>query len=203
MRFIISGHGVAVTPSFRAMVERKVGKLSRILPKIMEAKIMLSAEKYRRTAELTLLAKGKIFRSEETAADLAAAVDLAIDALARQVRQVKDRIRQRKPRAASRRPAARPGAEGAQPKAAGPWPGAAGPQPKAGEPRARRDGEPVADPVLVSRRLTLKPMSVEEAVMQLGLRPDQFLVFTNATTDAVNVLYRRKNGGLGLIEPGP
>ena len=52
-----------------------------------------------------------------------------------------------------------------------------------------------------SRRVAAKPMSVEEAVMQLGLRDDQFLVFTNAATETVNVLYRRKNGGLGLIEP--
>ncbi len=187
MRFIISGHGVSITPAFRAMVERKVGKLSRILPKIIEAKVMLAAEKYRRTAQLTLLAKGKLFRSEETAADLAAAVDLAIDALTRQVRQVKDRIRERKPRVSPRRAAPRP-------KAAALWP-------EAMEPRASRDGEPGSVPLLVSRRLALKPMSVEEAVMQFGLRSDQFLVFTNAATDAINVLYRRKNGGLGLIEP--
>ena len=173
MRFIITGRNVAITPAFRSTIEHKVGKLSRILPKIIEAKIMLSAEKYRRIAELTLLAKGKIFRSEETAGDLATAVDLAVDTLSRQVRQVKDRIRQRKARVSPRRPVA--------------------PSPRGGEsaPASR----------LVSRRVSPKPMSVEEAVMQLGLRRDQFLVFTNATTEAVNVLYRRKNGGLGLIEP--
>lgn len=173
MRFIISGRGVALTPAFRAMIERKVGKLSRILPKIIEAKIMLSAEKYRRTAQLTLLAKGKIFRGEETAGDLASAVDLAIDALTRQVRQVKDRLRQRKPRASRQRPPA----------------------------RVPSDGEPMSAPLVVSRRVAAKPMSLEEAVMQFGLREDQFLVFTNAATETVNVLYRRKNGGLGLIEP--
>jgi len=187
MRFIISGRNVAITPAFRAMIERKVGKLSRILPKIIEAKIMLSAEKYRRTAELTLLAKRKIFRSEETAGNLVAAVDLAVDTLTRQVRQVKDRIRERKPRVS--------------PRSTGPRPEATGPEPKAREGRAPRAEEPASAPLVVSRRLAPKPMSVEEAVMQLGLRPDQFLVFTNAATEAVNVLYRRKNGGLGLIEP--
>jgi putative sigma-54 modulation protein len=173
MRFIITGRHVAITPAFRSTIERKVGKLSRILPKIIEAKITLSAEKYRRIAELTLLVKGKILRSEETAGDLATAVDLAVDALARQVRQVKDRIRERKPRVSPRRPVA--------------------PSP--------REGEAAPVPPLVSRRVSPKPMSVQEAVMQLGLRRDQFLVFTNATTETVNVLYRRKNGGLGLIEP--
>ena len=173
MRYIISGHGVALTPAFRQMVERKVGKLARILPKIIEAKIMLSAEKYRRTAHITLVAKRRVFSSEETAGDLATAVDLAADALARQVRQVKDRLRQRKPRVSRRRPPARiPG-----------------------------DGETAPAPLVVSRRVAAKPMSVEEAMMQLGLRDDQFLVFTNAATETINVLYRRKNGGLGLIEP--
>lgn|SRR5574337_687837 len=173
MRFIISGRNVAITPAFRDVIERKVGKLARILPKIIEAKVILSGEKYRRTAELTLLAKRRIFHSEETAGDLAAALDLAVDALARQVRQVKDRIRARKPRVSWQRVVAR-------------TPG---------------DHEPSSAPLLVSRRLAPKPMSVEEAVMQLGLRRDQFLVFRNAVTEAVNVLYRRKNGGLGLIEP--
>lgn len=180
MRYIVSGHGVALTPAFRQMVERKVGKLARILPKILEAKVMLSAEKYRRTAHITLVAKRRIFSSEETARDLASAVDLSIDALTRQVRQVKDRLRQKKPRVSRRRP--------------GPWP-------KATEPRLPGDAEPTAAPVVVSRRLAPKPMSVEEAVMQFGLGRDQFLVFTNAVTETVNVLYRRKNGGLGLIEP--
>ena len=179
MRYIISGHGVALTPAFRQMVERKVGKLARILPKIIEAKVMLSAEKYRRTAHITLVAKRRIFSSEETARDLTAAVDFAVDALTRQVRQVKDRLRERKPRASRRR---------------------SGPRPEAGEARLPGEGE-TAPPLVVSRRVAAKPMSVEEAVMQLGLRDDQFLVFTNAATETVNVLYRRKNGGLGLIEP--
>ncbi len=180
MRYIISGHGVAVPPAFRQMVERKVGKLARILPKIIEAKVMLSAEKYRRTAHITLVAKRRIFSSEETAGDLAAAVDLAVDALTRQVRQVKDRLRQRKPRASRRRP---------------------GPRPEAGEAPLPGEAEAAPPPLVVSRRVAAKPMSVEEAVMQLGLRDDQFLVFTNAATETVNVLYRRKKGGLGLIEP--
>ena len=56
---------------------------------------------------------------------------------------------------------------------------------------------------LVVRQVSAKPMSVEEAVEQFQLRRDPFLVFTNAGTDSVNVLYRRKGGGLGLIEPVP
>ncbi len=174
MQVIISGRGVVIPAAFRARVSQKVQKLARILPKIHEAKVVLSAEKYRRTAEVTLLGKGKVFHSEETAPDLAAAVDLAVDALTRQVRQTKDRLRERKPRVSPRRAPAR------------------------GSPEA---GEAGAGPGVVSRQVTPKPMSVEEAAMQLRLRRDQFLVFTNATTDTLNVLYRRSDGTLGLIEP--
>lgn len=174
MRFIISGRGASISPAFRAVVERKVGKLSRILPKIHEAKVILSAEKYRRTAELTLLAKRRTFRSEETAPDLATAVDLAVETLGRQVREEKDRIRQRKQRASRRRRPAAP---------------------------SRAGGEPTEPPKVVFKQVSAKPMSVEEAVMQFGLNSDQFLVFTNAVTQSVNVLYRRNDGSLGLIEP--
>ncbi len=174
MQLIISGRGVVITPAFKARVGQKVQKLSRILPKIHEAKVVLSAEKYRRTAEVTLLGKGRIFHSEETAPDLAAAVDLAVDALTRQVRQTKDRLRQRKPRVSPRRAPARPAQEAV---------------------------EPVGVPAVVSRQVAPKPMSVEEAAMQFRLRGAQFLVFTNATTETLNVLYRRTEGTLGLIEP--
>lgn len=174
MHVIISGRGVVATPTFKAQVEKKVQKLSRILPKIHEARVVLSAEKYRRTAEVTLLGKGKSFHSQETAPDLTAALDRAVGALTRQVRQTKDRIRQRKPRTVPR---------------------------QAPVPAPQAVIEAASEPLVVTRQVTRKPMSVEEAAMQLKLRSDQFLVFTNAATDAVNVLYRRKDGTFGLIEP--
>lgn len=174
MRVIISGRGVVINPAFKARVDQKIQKLSRILSKIREAKVVLSAEKYRRTAEVTLLGKGKVLHSKETAPEMAAAVDLAVNALARQVRRTKDRIRQKKPRVSPRRvPSAIP----------------------------RDTGVVTGEPVVVRRQAAPKPMSVEEAAMQLELRRNQFLVFTNATTETVNVLYRRKDGALGLIEP--
>ena len=174
MRVIISGRGVVITPAFKARVSAKIEKLARILPKIHEAKVVLSLEKYRRTAEVTLLGKGRAFHSRETAPEMTAALDLAVDALTRQVRRTKDRLRQRKPRVSRRRALAR---------------------------ISRDAGAVAAEPVVRLRQAAPKPMSVEEAAMQLRLRRDQFLVFTNATTDTVNVLYRRKDGALGLIEP--
>lgn len=171
MQVIISGRGVVLTPAFKTLVERKVTKLARVLPKILDARVVCAAEKFRRTARLTLRAQRRIFASRATAGDLIAAVDDAVETLGRQVRQDKDRRRQHKGRPARVGPPSRPPA----------------------------DGEAGPDPV--PRRLVAKPMSVEEAVMQLRLRDDQFLAFRNAETSDVNVLYRRRDGGLGLIEP--
>jgi ribosome hibernation promoting factor len=173
MQTIISARGFTVSTTYKDHLSRKLAELESRWPKIIEAKVVLSKEKHRRTAGLTLIAKNHTFRSEETAPELAVAVDLAVDALSRQVRALKERVKHRKGRPTSR--AVVPGgAEAAAPGSEG--------------------------DVLV-RRITPKPMSVEEALDQFRLGQEQFLVFTNARTEVVNVLYRRKGGGLGLIEP--
>jgi putative sigma-54 modulation protein len=174
MQTIISARGFTVSTTYKDHLSRKLAKLESLWPKIIEAKVVLSKEKHRRTAGLTLIAKNHTFRSEETAPDLAVAVDLAVDALSRQVRALKERVKHRKGRRTPRAVA-----------------------PVGGETPAAPGGE---GEVLV-RRVTPKPMSVEEAVEQFRLGQEQFLVFTNARTDVVNVLYRRTGGGLGLIEP--
>lgn len=171
MQVIISTRGLTISATYRDALARKLGKLDQLMPKILEAKIVLSKEKHRRTAALTLVAKRHTLRAAETAGDLAAAVDLAVAALSRQVRAIKERAR-----AHTRR---------------------------RGQTAAPRPVEPAtaADSDLRVRQVTPKPMSVEEAVEQFRLGAEQFLVFVNDRTDAVNVLYRRKGGGLGLIEP--
>jgi len=167
VQLIVSARGMTISKTYKDALTKKLSKLEPLLP-IIETKAVLSKEKHRRTAALTLIAKHHTFRSEETAGDLAAAVDLAVDALARQVREMKDRVKNRKVRHARR------------------------PGPRTGEP---------APPDIVVRQVPLKPMSLEEAAADLGQGGDDFVVFTNASTDAVNVLYRRTDGGLGLIEP--
>ena len=170
MQAIISTRGLSISKSYKDVLTRRLSKLEPMLPHIIEAKIVLSKEKHRRTAALTLVAKRHTFRSAETAGELETAVDMAVDALARQVREMKDR-NNRKARNAPRR---LPAAGGA----------------------ARR-----AEPDVLVRRVPLKPMSLAEAVDGFQASPDDFVVFTNAATDAVSVLYRRRDGGVGLIEP--
>ena len=177
MQVIISARGLTVSSTYKDALTRKLAKLEPLLPGLTEAKIVLSKEKHRRTAALTVAARHRVYRSEETAEDLASAVDLAVAALGRQVRDTKDRVRSKKPRRI-------PGRRGAA---------APADAPGAAPPDVPRD--------VIVRQVTPKPMSVEEAIEQLRLGRDQFLVFTNARTEVVNVVYRRPDGGLGLVEP--
>ena len=169
MQAIISARGLSISKTYKDALTRRLAKLEPMFPGIVEAKIVLSKEKHRRTAALTLVAKRHTFRSEETASDLETAVDVAVDALARQVREMKDRVKNRKARSAPRR----------------------APAPARAAPMAE----------VTVMRVPLEVMPLAAAVEQLRASRDEFLVFANATTDVVSVLYRRGDGGFGLIEP--
>ena len=171
MQVLISARGLTISATYRASLQERVAKAAGRVPKPIEARVMLTRERNRRTAAITLLAKHHTLRSEETALDLAAAVDAALGALTRQVRQLKDRIRGHKP-------AARKALQG-----------------------MRADTTAAGAPILEARQVPIKPMSVEEAVEQIGLGHEPFFVFTNARTDTMNILYRRQGGGYGLVEP--
>lgn len=171
MQAIISARGLSISKTYKDTLTQRLAKLEPMFPGIVEAKIVLSKEKHRRTAALTLVAKRHTFRSEETASDLETAVDVAVDALARQVREMKDRVKNRKARSAPRRaPAPAPAGE-----------------------------SQMAEVAVMRVPLELMPLAA--AVEQLRASRDEFLVFANATTDVVSVLYRRGDGGFGLIEP--
>jgi putative sigma-54 modulation protein len=171
MQVIISARGLTVSRADKDALTHKLGKLEPLLPQVVETKAVLSREKHRRTVALTLIAKHHTFRSEETAGDLGVAVDMAVDALARQVRELKDRVKNRKGRRQRRV------AGDAPPPAAAP------------------------SPAVRVRRIPLKPMPLADAITELRAAGEDFVVFTNASTDTVNVLYHRRDGGLGLIEP--
>ena len=165
---ILNGRGITLTPALKALIEGKITRLTRLVPRIVDARVVCVAEKFRRTARITLRARRGTFTSEATAGELTAALDAAAETLKRQLREAKERRTVSKGRA------------------------------------ARRGGAAVAGPVreeIVPRRLVAKPMSVDEAKMQLDAGREQFLVFRNAQSGEVNVLYRRRDGGLGLIEP--
>src|SRR5262245_31750306 len=168
--------GVSVSPDLRRRIEAKIGKMQRLVPKITEARVVLATERYRHLAEVTLRAKRATFHGEGEAADFHAAVDQALATLSAQIRRRKDRVTGRKPRPSRVRRAR--------------LPGVGSPPEPAGEGR-----------LVVVRRANVKPMSLDEAVDQLHLRADGLLVFRNARTRTVNVLRRRSDGTVELVEP--
>jgi putative sigma-54 modulation protein len=179
----ISGRGIDLSPALRRRVETKVAKVSRFLTKIVETRVVLELERHRHLAEVTLQTKGATLHAEGAAGDFYAAVDLAVESLARQARRRKDRLRARKPRPS--RPAAATRGALALAEPAGATEGAEAPE----------------APEVVIRRLAAKPMSVDEALEQMRGRPDGLLVFTNARSRLVNVLHRRPDGLLELVQP--
>jgi putative sigma-54 modulation protein len=182
----VAGHGVAVSPALQRRIEVKIAKVQRILPRLVEARVVLSTERYRHRVEVTLQAKGVPFHVEGAASSFLAALDQALGRLEAQVRRRKERVtRHKKGRRAQRRQVSRPGA-GADASASVP---------------AARSSRPPQRPRLVVRQTSAKPMSLEEAVDQLSLRNDGLLVFRNARTRVVNVLRRRDDGTVELVEP--
>src|SRR5262247_3741574 len=109
MQTIINTRGLTVSRSYRDRLSQRLTKLAALWPGLVEAKVVLSKEKHRRTAGITVLAPHHTFRSEETAPDLAVAVDLAVEAVGRQVVALKERVKHRKGRRAARRPPRRQG----------------------------------------------------------------------------------------------
>jgi ribosomal subunit interface protein len=97
-----SGRNVVLTAAFKALVEHKIARLTRVLPEVLDARMVCTGEKFRRTVRVTLRARRGTFASEATAAELAVAFDAAVEALKRQTREAKERRTVSKGRAARR-----------------------------------------------------------------------------------------------------
>jgi putative sigma-54 modulation protein len=178
MRLELTGRNVEITPALRALVERKLGKLTRILnDAVVSAQVVLTREKYRHVTDMSLHMRGDHVLAGKTAGETwVASVGLATEKIEQQATRVKGKWKERKRRATPAR--------------ALPAPPLELPAEDGGRPRIVR-----------ASRYHVKPLSVEDAALEVEGGKDGFLVFRNAGTGAINVLYRRKNGDLGLIEP--
>jgi ribosome hibernation promoting factor len=174
-----TGRKVEIAPAVRALAERKINKLARVLPGITHVRVVLAAEKRRHRAEVTVYSPLADLVANEQAGDGATALGAVFDKLTEQVKRVKTRRREAPRRRIARgeapaRPATSPPAE----------------VPGDGRPR-----------VIRSRRFVAKPMTLEEAALLVGNNGDGVLVFRDAATRRICVLFRRRDGNLGLIEP--
>ena len=182
MNFIISGKNIDVTPGLKDAIEQKLGKLERYFTPETEIIVTLSVEKERQKIEVTIPVKGNIIRSEQTSDDMYVSVDLVEEVIERQLRKYKNKLVAR--------------SQG-HPTAAG-----SGNNFKK-EFFESEDDTSVDDEIRIVRtkRFGIKPMYPEDACIQMDLLGHAFFVFCNAETDEVNVVYKRKDGSFGLIEP--
>jgi putative sigma-54 modulation protein len=177
VRLQVKGKNVDVSPALKDYAQRRLGKLEKHLNDSARVELELAAERnpsiaQSQVAEATVWTKGPVLRARESSHDMKASIDLLVDKLERQAQRLREK-RRRGRNHDHRQP------------------------PEAAE--RERDAE---EPFIVkTKQFAVKPMSPEEAVLQLELIGHDFFVFQNGETNDVNVIYRRRDGNYGLIEP--
>ncbi len=173
MKFIISGKNINVTQGLKDVIEQKLGKLEKYFTAETEIFVTLSVEKERHKIEVTIPVKGDIIRSEQVSDNMYVSIDLVEEIIERQLRKYKTKILNRYH--------------------------AAGAFKQSFFDEKIEDEDDVK--IVKTKNFGIKPMFPEDAVVQMGLLGHDFYVFCNADSDEVNVVYKRKNGTYGLIEP--
>lgn len=175
MKFIIIGKNIDVTAGLREAVEHKLSKLERYFTPDTEIHVTLSVQKEHQKIEVTIPVKGGIIRSEQQSSDMYVSIDLVEEVIERQLRKYKNKLVARHQ-------------EGGNFK-----------QEFFDDNFSVEDDNEIK--IVRTKRFGIKPMYPEDACIQMDLLGHDFYVFCNAETDEVNVVYRRKNGTFGLIEP--
>lgn len=177
MELVIKGKNTEVSELLERYIERKLGRLDRRLRTIAGAEVTIARDTAksqgdRYVVQVTLNSKGTLIRGEERGGDLFAAVDSVADVLTRQIERYKGRLYNK----------------------------GRGTSPLKAEPHMTPEAEQPGSVVKV-KRFPVKPMDADEAVEQMELLGHDFFLFFNSASGQFNVLYRRKDGDYGLIEP--
>ncbi|MEJ2100862.1 MAG: ribosome-associated translation inhibitor RaiA [Desulfobacterales bacterium] len=159
----------------KSYVQDKLDRFDRLLDNPAEANVVLSVEKFRHIAEININGDRLIINGKEETNDMYSAIDMVLDKLEKQIKKNKQKVRERR----------------------------IAPKGKNKNLSNSEINTPEEEPAIEVKvkNIEYKPMDVEEAVLQMDLLNDSFLVFTNARSDQINVLYRRKDGHYGLIQP--
>lgn len=188
MNLNIHGRNIEVTDWIHQYVEKKVGRLERYLPQAKEAKAELvytetraAADRY--TAQLTIWANGQILRAEESTDDIFASIDAIVDKMSRQIERYKGRRFKNKRRVAAAGAAEADLAATTLPE------------------EAEVEAEEISGHVVRTKRFLVQPMMLEDAIDQMELLGHDFFVYFSVDANAMNVLYRRKDGNYGLLQP--
>ena len=174
MNINVRGKQIKVTNALKDYVEKRVGKLEKYSDDFTDVQVTLSVQKERQRVEVTAPLNGFILRGEEETDDMYSSIDLVVDKLERQMEKYRRRIGKKRVKTIK------------------------------DEPNFILDSdEEVAqeDAIVKTKKFPAKPMSVDEAVMQMNLIGHSFFVFMNSETELMNVVYKRKYGDYGLMEP--
>lgn len=174
MKIKITGKNIEVTNALRDVIEKKINKLDKYFYPDVEANVTLSVQKNNHIIEVTIPFDGVILRGEESTDDMYTSIDNVLEKLERQIRKHKtklDRKLKENPLKVFR--------------------------------AFTNEQEEIDDKPLIvkTKKFAIKPMPADEAVMQMDMLGHSFFVFLNAETEEVNVVYKRKDGRYGLIEP--
>ena len=174
MKIAIRGKNIEITEGLRDYVEKKLTKLNRYFEQIQEAQVTALTGRGGYVVEATIPLNSYLLRAEEVSGEnLYTAVDLVVDKLEKQIQKHRTRLYRRFRNQGLKNLITDMGEESTV----------------------------EAPSVVRTKRFAIKPMPVDEAILQMSLLGHDFYVFSNADTDQVNVLYRRKDGNFGLIEP--
>ncbi len=189
MHINIRGKNIQLTDSLRSYTESKVSKLQKFYEDLSAADVSLIVEKNRNIeethkVEITLHANGTIIRGEESTISMYSSIDVAVDKLERQIKKYKQKLYKnlsKDKRREHEMMTSMPGLPGIE---------------------LPIDDEEDLEPRIVrSKRFSMKPMDPEEAALQMELLGHDFHMFLNPETEQINVVYKRKDGNYGLIEP--
>ena len=179
MQIAVTFRHMESSDAIRNYVEEKLARVKKYIEEPIDAQVVLSVQKkIHHRAEVVMVAKGLTMKSTETKEDMYAAIDLMVDKIERQLKRYKDKLKKHK------------GDIGVQRQLEKTVFAASSVDEGSDEPE-----------IIRSHSFFVKPMSVEEAVMQMDLLNKEFLAFTDDSSEEMNVVYRRKDGNYGLIVP--
>ena len=181
MKITITGRKVNLRDNFKELATKKLSRFERIFDEDADANVVVTLEKNRQTVEITIKQRGMIYRAESTAMEMNDALDQVMNALGRQIRKNKTKLEKKIHSGAIDQYLV-----------------------------DFTEEEPVEEPVVEAdeeyhivrtKHFFVKPLSVEEAILQMNMLGHQFFMFRNETNGEINVVYKRKNGDYGLLEP--
>jgi ribosome hibernation promoting factor len=173
MKVNIYGKNMQLTEALKEATIKKVERLDKFFQTDVEAKVVLSIERKNQKVEVTIPFNGRIARVEESSDDMYNSIDEAVESLEQQLRKYKTKLQDKKHSSESIK----------------------------FENFESLDDEENEFKVVKTKKFAIKPMNIEEAVLQMDLLKHNFFVFLNADSEEVNVVYKRKDNNYGLIEP--